>query len=311
MKHTVTTISDVGLSDRFGTADTGDLSFSALWRVVWKYKVIVASAALVCGGIAAYLALTATWMYRAEVTVAEVSPNAAGGGGLANQLGGIANLVGITIGNNSGVQQNQGLLRSRRLIEEFVKTHNQLPELFQNSKEPPTLWLTVRKFKDSILSIRDDKRAGLTIIAITWKDPAVAARWANEFVALANELLRERAMNESKASLTYLNRQVDTTNVIDLRRVLYNLIENEEKTLMLANARTEYAFAVVDPAVAPEERYSPRRALMVLFGLAVGTFIGTLVAFMLNSRAERRDVAAEMARQHTVSNVDSAGHRYV
>jgi hypothetical protein len=245
--------------------------------------------------------------------LAEVSLNpAAAGGGLASQLGGIANLVGLNLGNMNGSQQNQGLLRSRRLIEEFVKSHNGMPELFLNSKQSPTLWLTVRKFKESVLSIRDDKRAGLTIIEITWKDPTVAARWANEFVALANELLRERAMNESKASLAYLNRQVDTTTVLDLRRVLYNLIENEEKTLMLANARTEYAFAVVDPAVAPEERYSPRRALMMLVGLAVGALIGTIVAFVLNSRAEQRNGPARMARQHTENNtVGSAGQNYV
>ena len=311
MKHTATTRSDAGLSDRFDTADTGDLSFSALWRLVWKYKVLIGSVALVCGGIAAVMALTAIPMYRAEVTVAEVMPNSNLGGGIASQLGGIANLVGINVGNAGGSQQNQGLLRSRRLIEGFVQSHNGMPELFEGSKIPPTLWLTVRKFHDSILSIRDDKRAGLTIIGVTWKDPAVAARWANEFVALANELLRERAMNESKASLAYLSRQVDTTSVVDLRRVLYNLIENEEKTLMVANARTEYAFAVIDPAVAPEEKYSPRRLLMVLFGLAVGGFIGTIVAVVLNSRAEKRDVAARTERQRAENTVGSAGQSYV
>jgi uncharacterized protein involved in exopolysaccharide biosynthesis len=147
-----------------------------------------------------------------------------------------------------------------------------------------------------VLSIRDDKRAGLTIIGITWTNPVVAARWANEFVALANELLRDRAMNESKASLTYLNRHVEQTNVLDLKRVLYNLIENEEKTLMLANARTEYAFAVVDPAVSPEARFSPRRTLMVLLGVALGLFIGTLAAFALNARAQRRYAAGSSRR---------------
>lgn len=303
MKQTAGLNPTVSPTDRFSMADRGEFSFSALWAVVWKYKALVVPVTLVCGIAAAFLALTAIPLYRAEVTVTEVSnPGSGAAGSLANQLGGIASLVGVNLGTGGGSLQNQGLLKSRKLIEEFVKAHNQLPELFPNAKQPPTLWFTVRKFKDSVLSIRDDKRAGLTIIGITWTDPVVAARWANEFVALANELLRDRAMNESKASLTYLNRQVEQTNVLDLKRVLYNLIENEEKTLMLANARTEYAFAVVDPAVSPEERFSPRRTVMVLIGVALGLFIGTLAAFVLNARAQRR-YADGAARRQSENNL--------
>jgi uncharacterized protein involved in exopolysaccharide biosynthesis len=73
-----------------------------------------------------------------------------------------------------------------------------------------------------------------------------------------------------------------------LRRVIYNLIENETKTLMLANAREEYAFAVVDPAVPPELRISPRRRVMVLVGLMLGLVLGTLAAFALNARTQLR-----------------------
>jgi hypothetical protein len=40
--------------------------------------------------------------------------------------------------------------------------------------------------------------------------------------------------------------------------VLYNLIESETKTLMLANARVEYAFTVVDPAVVPGATCQPQ-----------------------------------------------------
>jgi len=139
-----------------------------------------------------------------------------------------------------------------------------------------------------VLSIREDKRSGLTIAAITWTNAAVAARWANEFVALANELLRTRAIDESKASIIYLNRQIEQTNVVERKRVMYNLIENEEKTLMVANAKAEYAFTVIDPAVAPEERFSPRRTLMVLIGTALGLFLGTLAAFARDAWVQRR-----------------------
>jgi len=267
-----------------------------LWGVIWKYKLLIGCMTLVCGLLAVYLALTATTIYRAEVAVTEVTNTGGMGaaGQLASQLGGIASLVGVNLSSVGGSSREaQGLLKSRRLIEEFVKRHNGLPELSRTSKVKPTLWRTVRKFKEDVVSIRDDKRTQLTIVAINWTDPAVAARWANEFVALANELMRARAMDEAKTSITYLERQIDLTTQVDLKRVFYNLVENETKTLVLANARVEYSFTVVDPAVAPEEKFSPRRALMTLAGLALGGILGTLIAFAHNSWSNARRPAPQ------------------
>jgi len=36
----------------------------------------------------------------------------------------------------------------------------------------------------------------------------------------------------------------------------------------------EYAFTVIDPAVAPDDHISPKRKLMVLFGLVIGVCVG-------------------------------------
>jgi uncharacterized protein involved in exopolysaccharide biosynthesis len=281
-------------------ADTGEsrVDLVALWRVVWGYKLLIGACSLFFGLVAVYLALTAIPIYRAEVAVTEVTNTGGLGaaGQLANQLGGIASLVGVNLGSFGGSSKEaQGLLKSRHLIEEFVKRHDGLPELMKGDKKKPTLWRTVRKFKEDILSIRDDKRSQLTIVAINWTDPAVAARWANEFVSLANELMRNRAMDEAKTSITYLERQIDQTTAVDLKRVFYNLVENETKTLVLANAREEYSFTIVDPAVAPEEKFSPRRALMTLAGLALGAIIGTLLAFAHNAWSNNRQLAPQTA----------------
>ena len=48
---------------------------------------------------------------------------------------------------------------------------------------------------------------------------------------------------------------------------------------MLANARADYAFTVVDPAVAPELASKPKRRLMVLTGIALGIVLGALFIF--------------------------------
>jgi uncharacterized protein involved in exopolysaccharide biosynthesis len=49
---------------------------------------------------------------------------------------------------------------------------------------------------------------------------------------------------------------------------------------MLANGKLEYAFTVIDPAVAPEIRISPKRTLMTLIGFAIGCVLGCVIAFI-------------------------------
>ena len=141
------------------------------------------------------------------------------------------------------------------------------------------MWFAVKMFRDSVLSIRDNQANGVIAIAMDWNDPVVASRWANDFVALANESIRSRALEDAKRNIAYLEQQAARTDVVELRNVLYNLIESETQTLMLANGKLEYAFTIVDPAVPPEMRISPQRTLMVLAGMLFGTALGTIIAF--------------------------------
>ena len=181
-------------------------------------RYLIGSVTFVCGVIAVVLALTATPMYKAEAAITEVNnSNMGAAAGLASQLGGLASLVGVNL--NAGLdRESTAVLKSRRLIEEFVRSHDLVLVLYADAKEPPTLWLAVRRFKNDILSIREDKRNGVTIIGINWKDPKVAARWANEFVTLANNLMRKRAIDDSNASIAYLREQVEQTKVMNRDR---------------------------------------------------------------------------------------------
>jgi uncharacterized protein involved in exopolysaccharide biosynthesis len=140
----------------------------------------------------------------------------------------------------------------------------------------------VKQFRELILTIRQDDTEGTTTVSIEWTDPTTAARWANDYVALANEIIRTQAREESERNIEYLSKQIEQTNAVELQRAMYNLIEAETKTLMLANARTEFAFANIDPAVAPEVRSKPKRKIIVLTGVALGLFVGFLVVFALN-----------------------------
>jgi uncharacterized protein involved in exopolysaccharide biosynthesis len=271
----------------------GDYEFNmvSLCRVAWANKPLVAVVTVVGGLIALFFALTAIPIFRAEVVVTLVQDNHMGGGGLqqlANQFGSVASLAGVNLGAGGNTDQEyQAVLESRRVVEEFVKRNGLLPLLQPNMNVPQPLWFAVEKFKKTVLKFDEDKVKGITTVSIEWPDPDIAARWANSFVALANELIRTRARDDSSRNIDYLNKQVAQTNVVELQRVMYNLIQSETKTLMLANAREQYAFNVVDPAVVAGIRVRPKRTLMVLSGLVIGFVGGVLVAWVRNKFVRR------------------------
>ncbi len=267
----------------------------ALFRLLWSHKLLIAALTLLAGATAVVLALTATHIYRADTVVAPALASNLGGASapLSGRLGGLASLAGIDVGRSGpGAQHTQAVLQSRRLVEEFI-SRNDLVGVLLPPGEDQTLWQAVRKFRESVVAMNHDDTDGTTTITVEWTDPAVAAEWANGLVALANEIIRAQALADSQRNVDYLKKQAETTNVVEMQRVMYELIQSETKNLMLANARADYAFTVIDPAVVPESRDRPKRRLMVATGLALGFILASL--FVLGRDTVRRYRARESA----------------
>lgn len=277
-------------------ADEG-VDLVSAWQFLWRHKLIIVATAVVSAVAAAIFALMATPIFRGEVVVTEVHNDAMGGvSGIAGQLGGLASLAGVNLPLDSGAgEEAKAILKSRRLAAEFVARHDLAQTLTQPAAPGtpvPDEWFAIQKFREDVVAVRDDKRTGTITVAVEWPDPALAARWANDYVSLANEIIRQRALDESNRNITYLQQQAAQTNVVELQRVLYRLIEAETQTLMLANGRNEYAFSVVDPAVPPQKRVRPHRTVMVLLGAMAGVLLGVIAAFLYDRiREARTDVA--------------------
>jgi len=267
----------------------GEIDLFELWSRVWRrrWMVIAISAVFVAASVT--YALLAKPMYRAAVVIVEVHDDALGGAAsLANQLGGLASMVGVNIGGMKSDNNGVAVLNSRHLTEEFIRRNSLVNKIIEMPGPHRTMWYAVKAFRDSALTIREDTRANKIEVEVEWEDPRLAAEYANQYVALANELVRVRTLTEATRNIEYLNEQIEKTTVVELRRVMYSLIETETKRLMLANSRTEYAFTVIDPAVTPEMRASPKRTQLVVTFTFVGGVLGSLLALLLDARSRRR-----------------------
>lgn len=292
----------VSPGDRVSRVREDDFTLIALWRLMGRYRILISTTTAVCGVTAAIYAFTATPIYRAEVVVTDTPDEGMGrsAASLASQFSGLAGLAGVTLpGGDAASREAQAVLRSRHLAEEFIKRNGLTSALMFGSTKPRTLWRAVEFFRKRVVSFHDDKRILTTTVAMDWKDPDISAQWANGYVALANELIRTHAIDDATRNIAFLNDQISRTNVLEVQQVMYRLIENETKTLMLAKGRVDYAFTPVDPAVVPELRASPQRTLIVLGSLVLGLVMGCITAFLRDMAGTTGDGASPRDSNHS------------
>ena len=105
-----------------------------------------------------------------------------------------------------------------------------------------------------------------------------------------DSFIRKKIIDQN---LAYLNTQLQKTAVADMQSTFYKLIEEQTKSLMLAEVQEEFIFKVVDPAVVPEQKDSPKRALICVLGTLLGGMMG--VAIVLVRFAFRKEETEDLA----------------
>jgi hypothetical protein len=264
----------------------------------WKPLALTATA---CGLVTAGLSLTMRDWYRAEVVVAPVVPDSLEQhGGLENELGGIASIVGVELPEEGGKKaEAYATLTSKGFASDFITSQNLMPILFANKWdanthswrkgiEPPTLEGGVKKFTSTVRTVVQDKKTSMVRITVDWYSPQLVAAWANRMVEMVNDRLRTVAISDADRSIDYLNKELAKTNQVDMQHAIYRVIEDQVNKAMLANVQREYAFKVIDPAVVPVLKAGPHRSILTLVGAAVGFFVGLIVLYVRRAVRPRK-----------------------
>jgi uncharacterized protein involved in exopolysaccharide biosynthesis len=250
-------------------------SYTNLPAAVWRHRYLLLCATLAGGGAAAIGSLAATPVYKAAVVMTETEDRDASkrmqdASGAANAIAAITDTD--PLGNLSSDSRFQQLLKSESLAEEFIKRENLTAQLFPHLNHPATIWFAARRFRERVRYVEEDKLKGTTTVSMEWTDPVRAAKWANSYVALANDVIRAQDLQTAQQKIEYLRAQGAATGDVALQRSLYQNLTQEAEKSMFANGRQEYAFTVVDPAMVPELRVRPPRTLMTSLGAATGLF---------------------------------------
>jgi len=291
-----------------------EIDLRELFTAIWQGKWIIIAITTLFAVASVFYAINQPNIYKSEALLAPAEQDQQGGlGALAGQFGGLASLAGVNLGSGGGVDKTQmalEVLKSRKFTSEFIQKHNILPELMavkswnretntviydeqfyvadQNKwirevkapyKPEPSMQEAYKEFKN-IVSANINKETGMVTITVEHESPYVAQQWVNWLIQDINATMKQREVLEANKSTDFLTKQLEQTKIADIRAVLYKLVEEQTKTIMFANVRDEYVFKTIDPAVVPEEKSSPKRALIVVLAIMLGGMLSMMIVLL-------------------------------
>lgn len=288
-----------------GAETTDEVTFEEVISRIWAHKKLVLAAALGSGVIAGAIALVIPKTYIASIVVSPVAsnPNNSGMGSslssIATSFGGLASLAGISVPGDSRKYESLAILQSEALTEKYIADKNLLPILYaskwdadkgvwttSNPQKIPTLWKANRDFK-RIRVVSNDSKTQLTTLSIKWRDPKLAATWANDLVKLTNGYLRDQAIAEAENNIAYLNEQAAKTDVVAIKQGIYSMIQGEINKAMTAKGTADFALKVLDPAVPPEKPSSPQLSIWLFGGIFGGGLVAAGLAYYIETKARK------------------------
>ncbi|HCG94250.1 MAG TPA: LPS O-antigen length regulator [Halieaceae bacterium] len=290
-----------------------EIDLKELFMVLWGGKWLISAVTGLAAAISVVVALSLPNIYTASALLAPAESSGGGLSGLMKQYGGLASLAGVSLpGGEEGSRAQLGmqLMKSRAFIGDFVERRDILPELmavdswdagsgdiifdaddFEAAtatwvrdvdfpKQPkPSLLEAHEEFMD-ILSVSEDKQTAYVTVSVDHHSPVIAAQWVNWLVEDVNAAVKAQDVAEAEKSIEYLKQQVANTSLADLQAMFFELIQSQTETVMLAEVRPEYVFKTIDPAVIPEEKSKPSRALICVLGTLLGGMLGVVIVLI-------------------------------
>jgi uncharacterized protein involved in exopolysaccharide biosynthesis len=274
------------------------VSIENLILLVLRRKRLFAIAAIVSVAAVIAWARLATPIYRVTTALMPRQSEQAGGlmRSLLGQYSGAAAVLGLSGDLPADSQEALAVLKSRAVFDTLAAQQNLLPILFADkwdaqarrwkaSARPPTAEEAWRMFDRGIRAVSQDKQTGVVTLQMSWRDRVQAAQWTNALVALVNEVMRQRALALSEATLASLRAQYQSADSVELRTAIAQLMELQINKEAMAKAQPDYAFNVLDPARVPDANkfYSPHRMLLYLFALPIGIVVGVMCVLVVDA----------------------------
>ena len=291
-----------------------EIDLRELFGVLWAGKVKIIAITAVFAVASVIYALSVPNQYKATALLAPAQSDGGGLSGALGQLGGLASLAGVSLGGGESgeAQIAQEIMKSWSYIEGFIADNNIAVEVYaaegwskgSNTLEidndaydvvtnewlvedesgaigAPSSWQLFKSFSER-LSVSEDKKSGLVSVSIEYYSPQIAKQWVDMYVESINRFMQQRQIDKVTRNINYLQEQIEKTALAEMQEVLYNIIEEQTKNKMLAEASPDYVFVAVGPSMVPELKSQPKRALICILGTLLGGMLSVLMVLIMH-----------------------------
>jgi len=154
------------------------------------------------------------------------------------------------------------------------------PSIAKKQPGIPDVWDGIRTL-DKLVTVKNNIKENTITITAQFKDPELAAKLVEYYLSTLMDHMSAEARRVALTNQKYLESQLGEATDPFIKQKIYNLIAQQVETSMMAEVKENFAFKVLDPPRAPDRKFKPKRAQMVVLSFVVALFIGIFVAFFL------------------------------
>lgn len=203
----------------------GEIDLLDYWRVVCKYRWMIAGIVVIVSIAAVIISLTMTNYFKASATLLPVSSKS-GMPSVISQLGGLASLAGVSVpGGMTDNVKFLAILNSRTLAENIIRRESLMPVFFPKNwdtktekwktddpKKRPTIGMAVAALKGSML-IEDDKKTKIIRISGIFTDPVLSARVTNAYIDELQDFISKNSFTMAKRNRIFVESQLENNQL--------------------------------------------------------------------------------------------------
>jgi len=130
------------------------------------------------------------------------------------------------------------------------------------------------------LSLSEDTKSGFITLSIKYQSPFIAKQWVELVINEVNAFYRQKDKSESEKAVSYLNQQISTTGLSEIKQVIAQLLQEETKKLTLIEANQYYVFDYIDPPAVMEQKSEPKRALICILSALLGGMLSIVLVLI-------------------------------
>ena len=290
-----------------------EIDLQELFSILWLGKRIIILMTLFISILGVVYSLNLPNIYKSTAILSPANSSSSISKSLQNYAG-LAGLAGVSLPSsteNTNAIQAMQKLKSLSFFESSIFPNIFLPDLMavetwdsktntinyknelydkktstwvRNYSYPrqkiPSAQESYKVFRTEHFSVSKDSRTDFITINIKHQSPFVAKKWIDLIVNKINSFYRQKDKLDSEKAVSYLNKQISSTNLAEVKEAISQIIQDETRKLALIEAKEYYVFDYIDPPAVMELKSEPQRALICIMSAVVGVLLGIIIVFI-------------------------------